>query len=64
MRALVGDDRDAGHELLRLRACELERLLVDQIRLRQRDDAVLDPEQPQDREVLVRLWSRALAVRR
>ena len=39
---------------------ELERLLVDRVDLRHRDDAVLDAEQPQDREVLVRLRPRAL----
>ena len=55
------DHGSAGDELLRLDARELERLLLDGIGLRQRDDAVLDPEQPQDREVLVRLRPRALA---
>ena len=54
------DDRRAGHELLRLRARELERLLVDEVGLRQRDDAALDAEQAQDREVLERLRPRAL----
>ena len=53
------DDRRARHELLRLGARELERLVVDEIDLRQRDDAALDAEQPQDREVLVRLRPRA-----
>ncbi len=51
----------AGNELLRLGACKLERLLIDGISLRERDDAVLDPEQPQDREVLMRLRPRSLA---
>ena len=60
MRALDGDDRRAGNELLRLGARELERLLVDGVGLRHRDDAALDAEQPQDREVLVRLRPRAL----
>ena len=54
------DDRRARHELLRLGARELERLVVDEVALRQRDDAALDPEQPQDREMLVRLRPRAL----
>ena len=49
----------AGHELLRLGARELERLLVHEIGLRECDDAAVDPEQPQDREVLVRLRARA-----
>ena len=40
---------------------ELERLVVDRVGLRHRDDAALDAEQPQDREVLVRLRPRALA---
>ena len=45
---------------MRFRERELERRLVDSIRLRDRDDAALDPEQAQDREVLVRLRARAL----
>ena len=49
------DDASARHELFRLDARELERLLVEEVGLRERDDAVLDPEQAQDREVLVRL---------
>ena len=61
MRALVVTTGSAGDELLRLGACELEHLLVDGIGLRQRDHAVLDAEQPQDREVLVRLLPRSLA---
>ena len=55
------DHGSAGDELLRLDARELERLLLDGIGLRQRDDPVLDPEQPQDREVLMGLRPRALA---
>ena len=55
-----GDDRRARHELARLLERELERLRVDRVRLRHRDDAALDPEQPQDRQVLVRLRPRAL----
>ena len=54
-------DLGAGHELPRLLDRELERLRVDRVDLRHRDDAALDPEQPQDREVLVRLRPRALA---
>src|SRR3954463_12499298 len=57
-RACARTDRDDGsarHELFRLCPGELERLLVDEIRLRQRDDAALDPEQPQDCEMLERL---------
>ena len=60
MRALVVDDGRSGHELLRLLDCERQCLLVDGVALRDRDDAVLDPEQPQDGEVLVRLRPRAL----
>ena len=56
-----GDDLGSGNELARLLDHELERLRVDRVRLRHRDDAALDPEQPQDREVLVRLWPSALA---
>ena len=55
------DHGSARHELLRLGAGELERLLVDGVGLRDRDDAVLDPEQAEDREVLVRLRPSALA---
>ena len=61
VRALVATTGVAGDELLRLDPRELERLLVDGVGLRERDDAVLDPEQPQDREVLVRLRPRSLA---
>ena len=39
-----GDDRGAGDELLRFRARELERLLVREVGLRQRDDTALDAE--------------------
>src|SRR6266508_2564424 len=56
-------DRDDGRtrdELARLLDGELERLLVHRVRLRDRDDAAVDPEQAQDREVLVRLRPRAL----
>ena len=55
------DRRRLGDELARLRERQLERLLVDGVRLRHRDDAVLEPEQADDREVLVRLRPRALA---
>ena len=54
-----GDDRRARHELVRLGERQLERLLVDRVRLRHRDDAALDAEQSQDREMLVRLRPRA-----
>ena len=54
-------DLDAGDELARFLLGELDRVRVDGIDLRERDDAVLDPEEPQDREVLVRLRPRALA---
>ncbi len=57
----AGHDRRAGDELLGLGARELGELRVDGVGLRQRDDAALDPEQAQDREVLVRLRARALA---
>ena len=63
-RAGLGADRDdlrLGHELLRFRDGELERLRVDRVGLGHGHDAALDPEQPQDREVLVRLRPRALA---
>ena len=50
----------AGHELACLFDCELERLLVDGIRLRHGDDTAVDPEQAQDRQMLVRLRPRAL----
>ena len=46
------DDRCAGRQLLRLDTRELERLGVDEVGLRERDDTLLDPEQPEDREVL------------
>ena len=54
------DDRRAGHELARLLERELERLRVDGVGLRHRDDAALDAEEPEDRKVLVRLRPRAL----
>ena len=49
-----------GDELARLLERELERLGVDRVGLRDRDDAALDAEEPEDREVLVRLRTRAL----
>ena len=55
-----GDDLRLRDELARLLDRDLERLLVDQVGLRDRDDARLDAEQPQDREVLERLRPRAL----
>ena len=54
------DDRRAGDELACLLERELERLLVDGVRLRDGDDAAVDAEQAQDREVLVGLRARAL----
>ena len=63
-RACAGarrDDGSTGDELLRLDARELERLLVDEVGLGQRHDPAFDPEQAQDREVLMRLGSRPLA---
>ena len=53
--------RDTWNELPGLDARELERFLVYDVGLRERDDAVLDPEQAEDREVLVRLRPRAFA---
>ena len=55
-----GDHLRLRHELVRLGERQLERLVVDRVRLRDRDDPALDPEQAQDREVLVRLRPRAL----
>ena len=49
-----------GHELARLLHRERERLLVDRVRLRHRDDALVDPEQPQHGEMLVCLRARSL----
>ena len=54
------DDRRAGDELACLLERELERLPVDGVRLRDGDDAAVDAEQAQDREVLVGLRARAL----
>ncbi len=53
-------DLGVGDELACLLFGELGRLRVDRVDLRERDDAALDAEQAQDREVLVRLRSRAL----
>ncbi len=50
-----------GHELASLLECELERLRVHRVGLRDRDDPVSDSKQPQDREVLTRLRARPLA---
>jgi hypothetical protein len=55
-----GDDPRMREELTRFVEREFERLLVDRVALRHRDHAVLDTEQSQDREVLVRLRPRAL----
>ena len=54
------DDGRAGNELAELLHRQRQRLLVDDIGLRDGDDALLDAEQPEDREVLVRLRARAL----
>ena len=67
VEALAGDaadghDRGVGDELTRLLDGELERLLVDGVGLGHGDDAAVDAEQAQDREVLVRL--RPCALRR
>src|SRR6185503_12200609 len=56
-----GDHLRPRHELARLLDRELERLRVDGVRLRHRDDSLLDAEEPEDREVLVRLRPGALA---
>ena len=59
----LGADRDdlrLRDELARLLERELERLRVDGVGLRHRDDAALDPEQAENREVLVRLRARTL----
>ncbi len=55
------DDLGLGHELVSLVERELERLGVDRVGLRHRDHPALDPEQAEDREVLVRLRPGALA---
>ena len=65
VEALAGDaadghDRGVGDELARLLDGELERLLVDGVGLGHGDDAAVDAEQAQDREVLVRLRPGAL----
>ena len=49
-----------GDELARLVDDELERVRIGRVGLRHGDDAVLDPEQAQDRQVLVRLRPCAL----
>ena len=62
-RAGLGADRNRlglRDELARLLERELERLRVDGVGLRHRDDAALDPEQVENREVLVRLRARTL----
>ena len=50
----------AGDQLAGLLERELERLRVDAVRLRHRDDAGVDPQQAQDRQVLVRLQTGPL----
>ena len=54
------DQLGSWDELPRLLDGELERFSVDRIGLCDRDDAVLDPEQREDRQVLVRLRPRSL----
>ena len=54
------DDHRTRDELPRLLQHELERVRIGRVRLRHRHDAVLDPEQPEDRQVLVRLRPGAL----
>jgi hypothetical protein len=54
-----GDDLRFGDELACLAQRELELLVVDGVGLRDRDDPALDAEQPENRQVLVRLWARA-----
>ena len=54
-------DRRLRDELARLLERQLARLLVHRVHLRERDDAVLDPQQPDDRQVLERLGPRSLA---
>ena len=54
------DDRSSRHELVPLLERKSERLLVDGVGLRDRDDTVADAEQSQDREVLVGLRTRTL----
>ena len=63
-RACLGADGDglgARDQLTCLLESELQRLRVDGVRLRHRDDAVLDRQQPQDRKVFERLRPGALA---
>ena len=55
------DDRRGRDELPRLRERELASLRVDRVHLGDRDHAVLDPEQLQDRQVLPRLRAGAFA---
>ncbi len=55
------DDLRVGDELLRLLESGLEQGRVHRVGLRHCDDAALDPEQPQDREVLERLRPGALS---
>ena len=59
--ALVATTAARRDELARLGQRQLAGLLVDCVDLRDGDDAVLDPEQLEDREVLLGLRSRALA---
>ena len=62
--AAHADDLGVRRELARLLLRQRRRLGVDGVDLRERDDAALDPQEPQDREVLVRLGTRALDPRR
>ena len=59
----LGADLDhsrARYELPGFALHQLERLRIGRIRFRHRDDAVLDAEQPQDRQMLMRLRACAL----
>ena len=58
---LVSTTVASGTSSLRLLERQLARLLVHRVHLRERDDAVLDPQQPDDRQVLGRLGPRSFA---
>ena len=59
--ALTATTSAPGTRLRRLLERELQRLGVDGVRLRHGDDAAVDAEQAEDREMLVRLRPRTLA---
>ena len=60
VRALVATTGAPGTSSAPSSRASSQRLLVDRVDLRDRDDTVLDPEQADDREVLVRLRPGAL----